>query len=161
MEKSIINEKSKIVETVVEKLKSLRRKIRKFQDGCNGNNTFDDFKPINDVLLIVNECTHVLVFDQRDDENNKVTRVFSCRRVQNDAMQVLTCFNSIVRNTSLDDKIRHLSHHICKISEMLKDCIGGCFFPYKLVNWIMGQMSIPIEQMFALSLNDKLNLLGC
>ena len=38
---------------------------------------------------------------------------------------------------------------------MLKDCIGGCFFPYKLVNWIMGQMSIPIDQMYTLSLNDN------
>ena len=81
MEKSIINEKSKIVETVVEDLKSFRKETRKFQDGCNGNNTFDDLEPINDVLLIINECTHVLVFDQRDDENNKVMRVFSCRRV--------------------------------------------------------------------------------
>ena len=98
MEKSIIGEKSEIIKSVVEKLKSLRRKVRKFQDGgCDGNDTFDDLEQISDdVLLIINECTHVLVFDQRDYENNKVTRVFSCRRVENDAMQVLTCFDSIV-----------------------------------------------------------------
>ena len=85
VEKSIIGEKSEIIESVVEKLKSLRREIRKFQDGgCDGN---DDLEQISDdVLLIVNECTHVFVFDQRDNENNKVTRVFSCRRVENDAM---------------------------------------------------------------------------
>ena len=65
MKKSIINKKSKIVETVVEKLKSLRREIREFHGGCNGNDAFDDLESINDVLLILNECTHVLVFDQR------------------------------------------------------------------------------------------------
>ena len=93
MEKSIIDEKSEIIKSVVEKLKSLRRKVRKFQDGgCDGNDTFDDLEQISDdVLLIINECTHVLVFD-----HNKVTRVFSCRRVENDVMQVLTCFDSIV-----------------------------------------------------------------
>ena len=64
----------------------------------------DVLEQINDVLLIVNECTHVLVFDKRDDENNKVIRVFSCRRVKNYAMQVLTCFDSIVQNTSLGTK---------------------------------------------------------
>ena len=104
----------------MEKLKSLRREIRKFQDGgCDGNDTFDDLE------LIVNECTHVVVFDQRDNENNKVTRLFSCRRVENDAMQVLTCFDSITQNTLLNDKIQYLSH-ICKVSEMFRDCIGGC-----------------------------------
>ena len=113
----------------MEKLKSLRREIRKFQDGCNGNGTFDDLEQINDALLIINECTHVLVFHQRDDENNKVMRVFSCRKVENDTMKVLSCFDSIIQNTLLDDKIRYLSHHICKISKILKDCIGGCFFP--------------------------------
>ena len=115
----------------------MRREIRKFQDRCNGNDTFDDLEQTNDAsLLIVNECaTHVLVFDQREDENNKVTRVFSCRRVANDGIKVLTCLVSIIRITSLDDKIPYLSHHICQI---------------------------PIEQTYTLSLMIMLNpLLGC
>ena len=50
--------------------------------------------------------------------------------------------------------MRYLSYHICKASEMLRECIGGCLFPYKLINWAVKQTMF-IERMYTFSLDGE------
>ena len=138
--KPLVDESHQVVESMMNGLRTLKKKIRKFQDGCEEDNviTFNELEQTNEIIM--NECMHFLIFEQKDESTNvSIMRVFLCRRCKNHNIQILTCFGSMVHNLSLEDKVRYLSYHICKASEMLKECIGGCLFPYKLINWVVKQ----------------------
>ena len=137
VEKSLMNEKARLVMSIVDKLKEYNKKIREFQDGfhCHDESSlFDHLEQMNDTVLI--ECTHILVFNQEND-NRLVTRVFSCKReINNGNLQVLNCLDPLSFDPSLSDKSRYVCHNIYESSKLLRDCIGGSLFPYKLVNWV-------------------------
>ena len=131
-----MNEKARLVTSIVDKLKEYKKKIREFQDGFHRHDElslFDHLDQMNDTLLI--ECTHILVFNQEDETNNRlVTRVFSCKReINNGNLQVLNCLDSLSFHPSSLDKSRYIYRNIYQSSKLLRDCIGGSLFPYKLV----------------------------
>ena len=47
-----------------------------------------------------------------------------------------------------------MCHNIYELSKMLRDCIGGSLFPYKLVNWVAHQVCVK-EQLHAFTLAEK------
>ena len=127
IEKSLMNEKVRLVTSIVDKLKEYKKKIREFQDG-HGESFDNHLNQMNG--------THILVFNQEDD-NRLVTRVFSCKReTNNGTLQVLSCLDSLSFDPALSDKSRYMCRNIYKSSKLLRDCTGGSLFPYKLVNWV-------------------------
>ena len=155
VEKPLVNESLQVIESMMNGLRTLKKEIRKLQDGCEEDNvvTFDELEQTNEIIM--NECTHVLIFEQKDESTNvSITRVFLCRRCKNHNIQILTCFDSIAHNSSLDNKVRYLRYHICKASEMLRECIGGCLFLYKLMNWVVKQTMF-IERIYTFLLDGE------
>ena len=113
--------------SIMDKLKEYKKKIRKFQDGHD--ESFDHLDQMNDTVLI--ECTHILVFNQKDD-NRLVMRVFLCKReINNGNLQVLNCLDSLSFDPSLSNKSQYMCCNIYESSKLLRDCIGGSLFPYK------------------------------
>ena len=102
IEKSLMNEKVRLVMSIMDKLKEYKKKIREFQDSHDVSSLFDHLDQMNDTVLI--ECTHILVFNQ-EDNNRLVTRVFLCKReINNGNLQVLNCLDSLSFDPSLLDK---------------------------------------------------------
>ena len=108
-------------------------------------------------MLVKMNGTHILVFNQEDD-NRLVTRVFSCKReINNGNLQVLNCLNPLSFNPALSDKSRYVCHNIYESSKLLKDCTGGSLFPYELVNWVVNRVCA-IEQLHAFTFGGKVNV---
>ena len=115
------------------KLKKLKRKIRKFQDGKCVEFQLDDENNHY-------PYSHVLVFEQMNDEvGNKITRTFLCKPIiENDTIQVLKCVDSTVQKDMCggDNQSKYFNIHICHASKLLKDCMEGYLFPYKVLIWL-------------------------
>ena len=140
-EKPLMNEKVRLMMSIMDKLKEYKKKIREFQD--DHDELFDHLNQMNDTVLI--ECTYFLVFNHEDD-NKLVMRVFLCiREISNGNLQVLNCLDSLSFEPSLLDKSRYVCRNIYESSKLLRDCIGGSLFPYELVNWVAYQVCA-IEQ---------------
>ena len=79
MEKPLVDESLQVIESMMNGLWTLKKEIRKFQDGCKDNViTFDELEQTYEIIM--NECMHVLIFKQKDESTNmSITRVFSCR----------------------------------------------------------------------------------
>ena len=139
-----MNEKVRLMMSIMDKLKEYKKKIREFQD--SHDESFDDLNQING--------THILVFNQ-EDNNRLVMRVFSCKReINNGNMHVLNCLDLLSFNPALSDKSRYMCSNIYESSKLLRDCIGGSLFPYELVNWMANQVCA-IEQLHTFTLVEK------
>ena len=145
-----LSKKVRLLMSIMDKLKEYKKKIRKFQD--SHDESFDHLDQMNDTVLI--ECTHILVFNQKDN-NRLVMRVFLCKReINNGNLQVLNCLDSLSFDPSLSDKSEHVCCNIYESSKLLRDCIGGSLFPYKLVNWVAHQVCAT-EQLHEFILVEK------
>ena len=144
VEKSLMNEKVRLVTSIMDKLKEYKKKIREFED--RHDESFDHLNQMS--------STHILVFNQ-EDNNKLVMRVFSCKReINNGNLQVLSCLDLLSFNPALSDKNRYMCHNIYESSKLLRDCIGGLLFPYELVNWVANRVCA-IEQLHAFTLVEK------
>ena len=80
VEEPLVDESLQVIKSMMNGLQTLKKEIRKFQDSCEEDNviTFYELEQTNEIIM--NECIHVLIFEQKDESTKvSIMRLFSCR----------------------------------------------------------------------------------
>ena len=124
-------------------LRNMNKKVKNFPIGKEAS--FDLDNEVSCVMTPYNEqCTHVLIFQQVDDNAKCRLRSFLCKRLSkgNKCLKALhDLYFSIYDNDSLTCQLQYVNSLLHTLACVLHDCLWGSTFPYMLVHWLAAKIA--------------------
>ena len=130
------------INLIVSLLQHVNKKVKNFQMSKEASFDLDDNQVSSCGVLYNEQCTHVLIFEQMDDNAEHRLRSFLCKRVckGKKCLKVLHNLYFSIYDNSLMCQQQYINSLLHTLACVLHDCLRGSAFPCVLAHWLAAKI---------------------